>query len=173
MFCPKCGTSVPEGSKFCELCGNNMQQSGQNTETQQSSPQPEAQSAPQPASQPTPQPTPQPTYGPQATDYRQRPQPAPGYQNNTINIVDPREKVYGVGGWLGTIILSFIPVLGFILLLVWSFSGNTNKNKKNWAIAMLIVNVICIIISFILYATIIAALGNFLDQIGNIGDMLG
>lgn len=26
MFCPKCGTSVPEGVKFCQHCGNPMPQ---------------------------------------------------------------------------------------------------------------------------------------------------
>lgn len=165
MFCPKCGTNVPDGSKFCELCGNNMQQTEQNAETQQASPQPEVHPAPQPA--------PQPTYTPQAPDYRQRPQPAPVYQNNTVNIVDPRDKVYGVGGWLGTIILSIIPIVGFIMTLVWAFGSKANRNKKNWAIAMLIISVILFIVSILLYASIMAALGSFFDEIGNIGDYLG
>ncbi len=77
MFCPKCGTNVPEGSKFCESCGNNMQQSEQSVH----------QVSPQESPKPTYNPNPAPAYQPQP-----RPQPAPAYQNNTVNIVDPRDR---------------------------------------------------------------------------------
>jgi len=160
MFCPKCGTNVPEGSKFCESCGYNIQQAEQaiRQEPQQASPQPTYNPG---------QTQYQPQY--QAQNYQPRPQPAPAYQNNTvnINITDPREKVYGIGGWLGTLLLSSIPLVGFICLLVWAFSSNTNKNKKNFAIAMLIFMVILLVISVILYASIMAAIGSFFDQLGD------
>jgi len=158
MFCPKCGTNVPEGSKFCESCGNNMQQSEQSVH----------QVSPQESPKPTYNPNPAPAYQPQP-----RPQPAPAYQNNTVNIVDPRDKPYGIGGWFGSIFLSSIPIVGFILLLVWAFGSNTNKNKKNWAIAMLIFWVIAIVLGIVLYASVMAALGGFIDQLGNLEDFMG
>jgi predicted nucleic acid-binding Zn ribbon protein len=180
MFCPKCGTNVPEGSKFCESCGNNMQQSEQIANSEQqpeqdAPPQPQQTPPPQPMSQPRPQqappppvynPQPAPAYQPNTNSYQPRPQPAPAYQYNAANNNDPREKVYGIGGWIGTLIVSFIPIVGFIMMLVWAFGSNTNKTKKNWAIAMLIIGVIFTIIGIVLYATIFAALGSFMDQLG-------
>jgi len=162
MFCPKCGTNVPEGSKFCESCGNNMQLSEQSI--QQESPQESQQESPRP----TYNPNPAPAYQPQP-----RPQPAPAYINNTVNIVDPRDKPYGIGGWLGSILLSLIPFVGFILMLVWAFGGNTNKSKKNWAIAMLIFWVIAIILGILIYASLFAALGGILDQMGSFEEFMG
>jgi hypothetical protein len=35
-------------------------------------------------------------------------------------------------------ILSGIPLVGFILLLVWAFSSTENPNKKNYARAVLL-----------------------------------
>jgi hypothetical protein len=43
-----------------------------------------------------------------------------------------------LGQWVLNIFLSALPIAGFILLLVWSFSENTNPEKKNWARARLI-----------------------------------
>ena len=62
-----------------------------------------------------------------------------------------------VGNWIGTFLLSMIPLVGFILLIVWANDGN-NKIRKNWAVAMLIWMVIIFVISIILYATIFAAI---------------
>jgi len=162
MFCPKCGTNVPEGSKFCESCGNNMQQAEQSI-------QQEPQQAPP---QPTYNPNPAPAYQPQPQANNYQPRPAPAYQN-TVNITDPRDKVYGVGGWLGTLILTSIPIVGFILLLVWAFGSKANKNKKNFAIALLIFGVIATVIGIALYASILASIGGFLDQLGTFEEFMG
>lgn len=40
--------------------------------------------------------------------------------------------------WLVTIFISSIPVVGLIMLFVWAFGGNVNKNKENWAKGMLL-----------------------------------
>ncbi|ADR21492.1 hypothetical protein MATR_08790 [Marivirga tractuosa] len=40
--------------------------------------------------------------------------------------------------WLITLIIAAIPIIGFIMLFVWSFSGGTNVNKANWAKAALL-----------------------------------
>ena len=77
---------------------------------------------------------------------------------------DPREKVYSVWGWLGTMLLMCIPIVGtFILPFVWAFSSKTNKSKKNFFIVYIIMLVIGIILAIVLSATI----GAMLDGIFN------
>jgi hypothetical protein len=59
------------------------------------------------------------------------------------------EKIVSTGEWVWSMILIGIPVVGFIMLLVWSFSGGTNINKKNFARAALVIYVVVFIISLI------------------------
>jgi hypothetical protein len=50
--------------------------------------------------------------------------------------------------WAITIFISTLPLAGFIMLLVWAFSENTNIHKKNWAKGTLIIWIIGLIIAF-------------------------
>ena len=43
-----------------------------------------------------------------------------------------------IGDWILTLFLVGIPIVGFILLLVWAFGGSTNASKQKWARAVLI-----------------------------------
>ena len=48
-----------------------------------------------------------------------------------------------VGSWIGTLILSAIPIVGFICLIVWAVSSSPEKrSRKNWAIAQFILTLI-------------------------------
>jgi hypothetical protein len=38
-----------------------------------------------------------------------------------------------VGRNIGMMILAAIPIVGFILILVWAFGSGSNVNKKNYA----------------------------------------
>ncbi len=40
--------------------------------------------------------------------------------------------------WFITLLISYIPLVGLIMLLIWAFDSTTNLNKKNWAKASLI-----------------------------------
>lgn len=40
--------------------------------------------------------------------------------------------------WFITLLISYIPLVGLIMLIIWAFDSNTNVNKKNWAKASLI-----------------------------------
>ena len=51
-------------------------------------------------------------------------------------------QVMSLKDWVISLIISVIPVVGFVMLLVWSFSDSVNPNKKNWSRAMLIMYVI-------------------------------
>lgn len=57
--------------------------------------------------------------------------------------------VMSVGSYIGMMLLACIPLVGFILLLVWAFGSNENPNKKNYARAVLLLSVIAIVISII------------------------
>ena len=57
-----------------------------------------------------------------------------------------------VGAWIGTLILSAIPVVGFICLIVWAVSNSAEKrSRKNWAIAQFILQLIVIAIVALAY----------------------
>ena len=59
-----------------------------------------------------------------------------------------------VGGWILSIILSCIPVVGIICLIIWAIG---NSGKKNWAIAQLILIVVIYALSFFAYRSFMAA----------------
>ncbi len=56
-----------------------------------------------------------------------------------------------IGEWVGTLILTCIPLVGFICLIVWAASSSDEKkSRKNWAIAQLIVMAIAVVLSIAL-----------------------
>ncbi len=52
--------------------------------------------------------------------------------------------------WLITLIITAIPIVGFIMLFVWAFGSGTNPNKANWAKAGLLLFAIFIALSIVL-----------------------
>lgn len=73
------------------------------------------------------------------------------------NTVDEKSAPLSFGKYLGMMIVSIIPFVGFIMLLVWSFSSKTNANKKNWARAQLVYMIIVGIVAGILGASLMQA----------------
>ncbi|MFN0728039.1 hypothetical protein [Polaribacter gochangensis] len=51
--------------------------------------------------------------------------------------------------WALTIFLASLPIVGFILVLIWAFDSNTRINKKNWAKGTLLLMVIYFIIAML------------------------
>ena len=47
-------------------------------------------------------------------------------------------SVVSIQEWIITLIISAIPIVGFIMLFVWGFGSGTNSNKANFAKAALI-----------------------------------
>jgi ABC-type Na+ efflux pump permease subunit len=76
------------------------------------------------------------------------------FYNNT------QEKPITIGEWIVTFILTAIPIVGFIMLLVWAFGSNTPTTKANWAKASLIMMVIGIVLGFLLIGSIAALIGS-------------
>lgn len=67
-------------------------------------------------------------------------------------------QVMSTKDWIITLLISFIPLVGFIMLFVWAFGSGENPNKANWAKATLIWMVIGIALFCFLWITVIAAL---------------
>ncbi|MEP1150673.1 MAG: hypothetical protein JXR20_08905 [Balneola sp.] len=60
-------------------------------------------------------------------------------------------SVMTVKDWVITLLISVIPLVGFIMLFVWGFSDSANPNKKNWARAALIMLAVTTVIYFIIF----------------------
>jgi len=52
-----------------------------------------------------------------------------------------------IGDWIVTLILLYIPLVGFICMLYWALSSSGNVNRKNFSIAALIIAVVVIILA--------------------------
>lgn len=66
-----------------------------------------------------------------------------------------------VGEWIVTILITAIPIVGFIMLFVWAFGDAAPPSKKNWAIATLIwyaIIIVIMIIFFFIFGAIIASM---------------
>ena len=103
---------------------------------------------------------PQPQYQPPQPQYQQYQQPV--YQQP---VYDPTKEVMSVGSYVLMFILLSIPVVNVICWIVWLVSPDTNKNKKNYVIANIIIYAISVGI-LILAVIVMAALGISLAEIG-------
>jgi len=130
-FCQNCGTNMDEGVKFCTSCGTAVPNGADHQQTHQLGEQHQtpAQTAPQAAN--NQQPVTQTPHG------QPTPQPTPQLGKNAV---------IGTFGWLGTLILFAIPVVGFVLCIVWAF-GSSNQNRRNFSRACLILSLIVIALS--------------------------
>jgi len=50
--------------------------------------------------------------------------------------------------WALTIFIASLPLIGFIMVLVWAFDSNTNIHKKNWAKGNLLIMVLALVLMF-------------------------
>jgi len=60
--------------------------------------------------------------------------------------------VVSIGDWVLTCLITAIPVVGFVMLFVWAFSGSTNPSKANWAKATLIWFAVVIVLYIFIFA---------------------
>ncbi len=156
MYCPSCGKQNPDDAKFCESCGASTG-AGNGTNQPKAAPPPPP---PPPPQQPPQQSyTPPPTQQPQQQTYYQQP---PAYQAAATSA---KAGVMSVGSYLGTIILLGIPLVGFILMLVWAFGSDVNPNKKNLCRAMLILAVIGIVLAIVFGGIMASLLGNLFNEL--------
>jgi len=71
-----------------------------------------------------------------------------------------------LGDWIISVIIKRLPLIGFIMLIVWAVDSNTDPDKSNWAKAELIVNLIIFAFVMIFIAIIgFSFFTNFADEI--------
>ncbi len=68
------------------------------------------------------------------------------------------QEVISIGDWMITILIAAIPIVGFIMLFVWSFGGGAHPSKSNWAKATLL----WLAIMAVFYGIIVAIFGAFI-----------
>ncbi|MDE5592577.1 MAG: zinc ribbon domain-containing protein [Clostridiales bacterium] len=125
MFCTKCGTQLPDDSKYCYKCGAPTHLAEQKDQIGQTDYDPF--DIPPQSYNPPPQQQPQPQVQPQA-------QPQQYDNNNTTD-----EGIYGLVGFIFSF---FIPILG----LIFSIIGMGKKKNNGLATAGFIISLITIII---------------------------
>lgn len=135
MNCPNCGATAASGSKFCEVCGAKLPEA--------------AAPAPEPYVNPTPGYSQQPGYTPPQQPYQAAAQP----QQNAYTpsgAVPPQNAPLSPWAYFGLSLLFSIPVVGFVLLIVYSFN-NDNINRRNYArsfwCALLVVAILFVILA--------------------------
>ncbi len=64
-------------------------------------------------------------------------------------------NVPSIGQWMLYILVAGIPLVGFVMLIVWMLD-KTNTARKNWASAMLIWMLIAYVLIFLFWGTFFA-----------------
>ena len=132
MICPKCGSVIEAGAKFCIECGAPVADPADAIAQRAAQPQQTAapftpQPAPpvQPAQQPTQPAYPQQPY--QQQPYRQTPPAAAAAPQ-----IPEQYRPLSAWAYFGLGILFSIPVVGFVFLIVYSCSS-ANLNRRSFA----------------------------------------
>ena len=186
--CRNCGAQINDGEKFCSVCGapidivnasydgqgtyqqntqNTYQQDAQNTQnTYQQDAQNTQNTYQQNAqnTQNTYQQNSQNTYQRDAQNtYQQNAQNAQNtYQQPYVKPEPESDASLTIGNWMLTIFLTVIPIVGIVMLFIWSFSAETPLTKKNWARAVLIwkaIEIILFIIFLSVFGTLLFTIG--------------
>ncbi|RKY93763.1 MAG: hypothetical protein DRQ13_09060 [Ignavibacteriae bacterium] len=66
-----------------------------------------------------------------------------------------------IGDWIITFIITYIPLVGFIMLFVWAFGDGTHPSKKTWAQAALImvaISIVLVILFFLVFGAILGSI---------------
>ncbi len=146
-FCSRCGSLVEGNGEFCPTCGErlssavNLEKPAAENNNANFYPNQNAASG----------------MGTQNSNYSAMPNYPQVY--NTVNS-NPAGSM-SVGQWVLTIFLSSLGFIGLILLIVWGFGSDVNSPRRNYARAMLIIDVIAIGIAILLSILFILAGINF------------
>lgn len=148
MICKNCSAQIPDGSKFCTVCGHKIvvepfvapkPQQPPQTEPTQVPPQAQhMQTPPQTQHTQVPPQAPYTQIPPQVQQGQVPPYNLNGTQQQTVSKNTALDAPLTVLDFFLMSLLSFVPIIGFIFLLIWAFSGNANINRKNYARAALI-----------------------------------
>jgi heme/copper-type cytochrome/quinol oxidase subunit 2 len=138
--CTNCGKPLKEGVKFCTSCGTPVK-SGASTKSAAAA-KPAASEKPATVAKSA------------AAESSAAPERAVVMNEATYETTD---EVVSTLNWFGTLLVLVIPIVGLVLYFVWAF-GNSNRNRRNYCRAALIMMAIglvgCIISGVMLYSWI-------------------
>jgi len=138
-FCTSCGAEVEDGLRFCTECGAQMEEK---TSAPTDAPVQEYDLPVVPMRQPQPAPRQQAAYNYEQEDSRpSRRSKAPGPNSPYAPIT--------TWGFVGTMLLLSIPIVGLVLAIVWACGGCRKINKRNLSRAFLILMAIGLVFSLI------------------------
>ncbi|PKN79046.1 MAG: hypothetical protein CVU48_06410 [Candidatus Cloacimonetes bacterium HGW-Cloacimonetes-1] len=84
--------------------------------------------------------------------------------NNDSHYYDTdRSAVMSVGDWILTLILVSIPIVNIILIVMWIVDKNSNPNRRNLAVAILILFAIGTVIWVTFMGAIVGALSSVMS----------
>ena len=69
-----------------------------------------------------------------------------------------------IGDWIITLIITYIPLIGLIMLFVWAFGDGSHPSKKTWAQAVLIMIAISIVLAIVFFGIIASILGGIFSE---------
>lgn len=74
--------------------------------------------------------------------------------------------VVGIGTYLGMFIVSWIPVVGFIMAIIWAFDSR-NRSKSNFAVVLIILQVLGVVLGVLAYSASISLLKTVLKGLAS------
>ena len=156
MNCPVCGSPLEDGAKFCTECGAKLSAEIQAAVAAPAE-EPKPAREPKPAKEPKPAREPKPAKEP-------KPAPAPDYAEEAP--VPKQLRPIKPWGYVGLEILFSIPVIGFICLLVFTFSKK-NLNRRNFARSYWcgLVIVLILLVVGLIAAAVTGTLDEFIELI--------
>lgn len=81
----------------------------------------------------------------------------------------PDTQPVSIGGWIGVMLLTCLPLVNLIMLFVWAFSSSTKKSLKNYARAALILALIGVVL-VVVVSIILAVCGiSIFNEFSNSG----
>ncbi|MCL1819144.1 MAG: hypothetical protein FWG36_00650 [Oscillospiraceae bacterium] len=126
-FCNDCGANIPEGKKFCTGCGKPV-----------TGAKPPAQESAQAAAVHTPSPVAAAVAAPPIVTPVQPAPITPVHADEQPPLQGSPYAVISTGGFFGSIILMNIPIIGWLICIIWACGGCKNRNRRNFARANLI-----------------------------------
>ncbi|WP_177920006.1 hypothetical protein [uncultured Eubacterium sp.] len=108
---------------------------------------------------------------PQNNGYYQQPPYQQPYQApyQPMPVYDDTREVMSIGSYIAMFILSAIPIVNIICWIVWLVSPNTNKNKKNFILAQIIIIAVSYAVAILACVVAAGAGVSMLDSFAALG----
>lgn len=146
MYCNNCGANIDDNSRFCLHCGQQI--SGTNSDSNMNNNDSNMNEN---------------QYQGYANDNQQYSNQPNGNMNNKPQYINTLSyDPISMWGYFGYELLFAIPVVGLILMIIFSFTSN-NVNVRNFSRAYLIVNILGWVLAFFICASLGVSIFNIFN----------